>query len=150
MKAFCFVVLGFILAMVLVDAMPAGGGIRSFFGKKKEAPSSSHGSNKTPSYVLEPRPNIANTHSPNAEIVPATHENKQRHINHVERIRQSAAVSERENFIRDPEAGIANQRMLHYAKHNKEQISMASPSRHFAISRSESGRNDVYHAISHK
>ncbi|PWN32214.1 uncharacterized protein FA14DRAFT_158146 [Meira miltonrushii] len=146
MKAFYFFLLIVITLMTLIDAMPLG----KYFGRKKAVPAKSAASSSAGSkHFTQSEPNIA-PHPPADKVVQhveMTLENKKKYSKSIQNKKTEAVAAENKAWGKDPQAVINAQRDQHYAKHNEGQVIQAKTNGKMAITRSESGRNDVYHAV---
>lgn len=103
---------------------------------------------KQPSFN-DPKPNIPKHTPANAHFVLEPLPNQKFHVGHIQHEKQVAVKQEAEHRKKLNIDGVAaNQRTQTYLKHNENEIHKANRiGGKIAISRSESGRNNVYHAI---
>lgn len=149
MKAFYLFFLFLFLSMNLIDTAPANGRIRSMLGfGKKAAPAPTPKVEKKPSFSSS-TPNIPNAAPAGAKTFKSSHENVQKFNNQVTKTANAADVQKKKNISAGNQAGAnANRRTEHYTAHNRNELLKASNSGNkIALSRSESGRHDVYHAV---
>lgn len=129
--------------------MPVGGKIRSMLGfGKKAAPAPTPKVEKKPSFSSS-TPNIPNSAPADAKTFKSSHDNVQNFNNQVTKTANAADAQKKKDLSAGNQAGVnTNRRTEHYTAHNRNELLKASNSGDkIALSRSESGRHDVYHAV---
>ncbi|PWN33723.1 uncharacterized protein FA14DRAFT_64902 [Meira miltonrushii] len=150
MRVFYLFFLFLFLSMTLTDAVPANGKIRSMLGigKKKAAPAPAPAVQKKPSFS-DPAPNIPKSPTAGATTHKSSGENVKNFHGKIDKALNTADAQRRKNQSAGNQAGVnANRRTEHYMAHNRNEVTKASNSGDkIAVSRSPSGRNDLYHAV---